>query len=381
MTTCRHLGRRAFAPLLRQANTTSCWHSDRQATAVSGCLMSMLGRRPAYSSSASTQMEGPEQIAHRLKEDHVLAARVAALMDPKQLVDMSHQAEAAIAETSGRSVERPSADQLVRLAIRQAVPFFGFGLFDNMVMITVGDAVDATFGVKLGISTLAAAGFGQMASDSVGITLQGVIERFADRLHLPDPGLSVAQEQTDLCKTVTQVARTAGILVGCFVGMFPLLLLENRDPRLVNQILELLPKEKQGEFWASLESMSYSEGDKILERGEEGKYLHLIVHGECDVMGVDPTGSQLHVCTLTAGSTVGELEFISGQACIADVIASSPVRTQRLEKSEFLRICGDEGISKFEEHLVDSRYVYYRMHECKDPGQHRMQAYLEHADA
>jgi hypothetical protein len=37
----------------------------------------------------------------------------------------------------------------------------GFGIMDNFVMITAGDAIDATFGEKFAISTMAAAGFGQ----------------------------------------------------------------------------------------------------------------------------------------------------------------------------------------------------------------------------
>jgi hypothetical protein len=37
----------------------------------------------------------------------------------------------------------------------------GFGFMDNLVMITAGEAIDSTFGVALGISTLTAAGFGQ----------------------------------------------------------------------------------------------------------------------------------------------------------------------------------------------------------------------------
>jgi len=145
------------------------------------------------------------------------------------------------------------------------------------------------------------------------------------------------------------------------IGMFPLLLLETRDTKVVNQVLHSLPKEKQGEFWAKLESMSYEEGEKIIELGSQGNYLHLILHGEAAVIGLDRSGREVNICTLGAGSSVGELELISGDPCIADVVAVSSVRSQRISKDDFLRIVGDEGLKVFKDSLLDSRYVYYRM--------------------
>ena len=40
------------------------------------------------------------------------------------------------------------------------IPFIGFGFLDNALMIIAGDYIDTTIGVTLGISTMAAAGFG-----------------------------------------------------------------------------------------------------------------------------------------------------------------------------------------------------------------------------
>lgn len=37
-------------------------------------------------------------------------------------------------------------------------PAIGFGIMDNFVMITAGEAIDSTFGVMFGLSTMAAAG-------------------------------------------------------------------------------------------------------------------------------------------------------------------------------------------------------------------------------
>ena len=46
--------------------------------------------------------------------------------------------------------------QLGRLFIRGAIPMVGFGFVDNVIMISMGDAIDMTLGATFGISTLAA---------------------------------------------------------------------------------------------------------------------------------------------------------------------------------------------------------------------------------
>ena len=68
-----------------------------------------------------------------------------------------------------KAIEPPSRAQLWRLALNVGVPFVGFGFADNLIMILAGDAIDKSIGVTLGISTLAAAGLGNLLSDVVGI--------------------------------------------------------------------------------------------------------------------------------------------------------------------------------------------------------------------
>ena len=68
---------------------------------------------------------------------------------------------AAKEETSSLLPKHPTTQQLRIVALRYAIPMIGFGFMDNLVMIQAGDAIDQTFGVALGISTMTAAGFGQ----------------------------------------------------------------------------------------------------------------------------------------------------------------------------------------------------------------------------
>ena len=70
----------------------------------------------------------------------------------------------------------PSRTQLVRLGIAAGVPFVGFGIADNGIMILAGDYIDGTLGVKFGLSTMAAAGIGNLISDVVGVSMGEVIE-------------------------------------------------------------------------------------------------------------------------------------------------------------------------------------------------------------
>ena len=60
-------------------------------------------------------------------------------------------------------------------------------------MITAGEAIDQTFGVALGISTMMAAGFGQCFSDVAGNLSGGAVDAACSRLNLPHHNLTESQ--------------------------------------------------------------------------------------------------------------------------------------------------------------------------------------------
>ena len=76
----------------------------------------------------------------------------------------------------------PTWRQLYAHGLQQAVPFTGFGIMDNAIMIVAGDYIDLKLGVMLGISTMCAAGFGNIISTSRASGSARVIESFAERL-------------------------------------------------------------------------------------------------------------------------------------------------------------------------------------------------------
>jgi hypothetical protein len=114
------------------------------------------------------------------------------------------------------------------LFISAAVPMIGFGFMDNMVMITMGEVIDSTMGVTFGLSTLTAAGFGQIFSDISGICFGGTVEAICTRLGLPTAKLTVAQAAMGQTKRITTFGAVCGVTVGCLLGM-SILIFKNHE--------------------------------------------------------------------------------------------------------------------------------------------------------
>lgn len=120
----------------------------------------------------------------------------------------------------------PSRRDLNLLMFNQSIPFVGFGIMDNAILILAGDAIDTSLGVTLGISTLCAAAIGNIISDLAGVGLGTVIEDFCSKLNIPQPNLSQAQRQLRSVRFANQFGCALGITIGCIIGMFPLLFID-----------------------------------------------------------------------------------------------------------------------------------------------------------
>jgi len=141
--------------------------------------------------------------------------------------------------------ENLTRKQLVQLFLVSGIPFVGFGFLDNAIMIVAGDVIDNSIGVFLGISTLAAAGLGNLISDVAGIGAGGFIEASSKRLGLQDPNLSLKQLASRKVKLVQLLATTVGIIIGCVLGMFPLLFIDT-DDRQIHEVFSLLDADSSG---------------------------------------------------------------------------------------------------------------------------------------
>jgi hypothetical protein len=140
----------------------------------------------------------------------------------KELTVKQRQAAQRLLQTSNIDVEipEPSTYSLRLVAFNTAIPFVGFGIMDNAIMILAGDAIDTSLGVALGISTMCAAAIGNIVSDVAGVMLGTLVEDFcARRLNLPTPVLTTAQRQLRSVRWANQAGCAIGLIIGCVIGV------------------------------------------------------------------------------------------------------------------------------------------------------------------
>ena len=106
-------------------------------------------------------------------------------------------------------------------------------------MIQAGEAIDASFGVMFGLSTLTAAGFGQCCSDVAGITCGGIVDSIVAKLNLPRHGLSQDQLDLRISRTYSTVGGCIGVVVGCLLGMSCLLFMDTERAERAKKAKEL----------------------------------------------------------------------------------------------------------------------------------------------
>eukprot|EP00928_Gymnodinium_smaydae_P043537 TRINITY_DN29149_c0_g1_i1.p1 TRINITY_DN29149_c0_g1~~TRINITY_DN29149_c0_g1_i1.p1 ORF type:complete len:955 (-),score=120.26 TRINITY_DN29149_c0_g1_i1:245-3109(-) len=145
-------------------------------------------------------------------------------------------------------IEQPTRGQLKQLFVASAIPFVGFGFFDNFVMIVAGDFIDSTMCVTFCFSTMAAAAVGNTVSDVVGIYAGGVVEQAADKMGIREPPLTSDQRLLPATKVWQYTGQVLGIVFGCFLGACPLLFLDlnestrlKREKELIAVLTEAMP--------------------------------------------------------------------------------------------------------------------------------------------
>ncbi|GAX09848.1 hypothetical protein FisN_11Lh174 [Fistulifera solaris] len=154
-------------------------------------------------------------------QQQALSSRLATLSQP-------------FATTLGDAPE-PTYEQLRLVALNNAIPFVGFGIMDNSILIIAGDAIDTSLGVVLGISTMCAAAIGNIVSDVAGIMLGTVVEDMAAQLNMPTANLTAAQRQLRSVRFANQLGCGVGLVIGCIIGMFPLLWMDPNKVKVKKQ--------------------------------------------------------------------------------------------------------------------------------------------------
>ncbi|KAI6236019.1 Transmembrane protein 65 [Aphelenchoides besseyi] len=165
------------------------------------------------------------QFGHIRIDDEKTARSLMNHLQPKErellLTVLSENAESKQRpEGDGKTISYKEAKDLF---IFNCLPFVGFGILDNMIMILAGEYIDQSLGALLSISTMAAAALGNIISDVAGVGLAHYVEFFVQRIGIRHPDLTADQLESSRARYTVNSARAAGLVVGCFIGMFPLL--------------------------------------------------------------------------------------------------------------------------------------------------------------
>ena len=105
-------------------------------------------------------------------------------------------------------------------------------------------------------------------------------------------------------------------------------------------VVVAIPPEARATLVEHFETRIFEAGDKLVEKGEEARGLHLIVSGEIAVSAYEK-GERVVLATLTAGETVGEVELVLCRNAAADATAVRPTATLFLPREEFFALAQD----------------------------------------
>jgi len=84
--------------------------------------------------------------------------------------------------------------------------------------------------------------------------------------------------------------------------------------------------------------IAYPEGEKIIKRGEIGRFLWIVYDGKVDVTLPMPDGSWQTVASLGRGEVFGEMSIMTGDPAIADVTSSGLCNLLKIPREIFSRI-------------------------------------------
>ncbi|XP_010794008.1 transmembrane protein 65-like [Notothenia coriiceps] len=125
----------------------------------------------------------------------------------------------------------PTRAQIKYVLFHNCIPFIGFGFLDNAIMIAAGTQIELSIGVTLGISTMAAAAWGNLISDLAGLGLAGYVEVLATKFGMQGPELTPKQADMWQTRVSSHMGKAIGVSIGCILGMFPLFFLDDDEDK------------------------------------------------------------------------------------------------------------------------------------------------------
>jgi len=81
--------------------------------------------------------------------------------------------------------------------------------------------------------------------------------------------------------------------------------------------------------------VSYSDGETIIHRGEQGRAFYVVISGRAEVLLAGEEGNRLPLARLGRGATFGEMSLLTDQPVSADVVARSEVTLLEYPRERF----------------------------------------------
>ena len=110
-----------------------------------------------------------------------------------------------------------------------------------------------------------------------------------------------------------------------------------------NSILAELPEACLEALVKSGQKRSYSKGQTIFQKGDEGDFLAIILSGQLKISGFSVSGDETVLNLLQVGDVVGEIAVIDGSVRTADAIAVSACELLIFPRAAFVRLMTENG--------------------------------------
>lgn len=164
----------------------------------------------------------------------------------------------------------PTARQLIIHSLGCAIPMIGFGFMDNTIMIHAGHYIDCTLGVTFSLSTLAAAGIGQIFSGIGGVMFGDTLEaafRGASGDKVATQKLSAAQKAMRSSRLAGVAGGVIGVTLGCTLGLVNLLFVDEQKANMLK--LQALEDGQEFEFEVEIDNAINPGLTTVIVRGPD----------------------------------------------------------------------------------------------------------------
>lgn len=130
---------------------------------------------------------------------------------------------------------------------------------------------------------------------------------------------------------------------------------EVKEPGLRIPFLSSLPEDEIKQITERLKAQSFLHGQKVVEEGDFGDSIFVIISGEAKVVA-HILGNEIELATLSVGDVFGEVAFLTGRPRTASVIATDELRVM-----EFNRLILEEILEKYPE-ILKKLEDFYQSH-------------------